>query len=100
MTGHDRLTDPGEHFPYKRDDATAALETPPEAGTHNHPGHWYTSAGIIDATGAYIAAQETLLRDGTPKAKTAYDRAAEDLVAARREHRASRAGTAIQAERS
>lgn len=86
-----RLRDEGEHFPYKREEALAALRTPPEEGTNNHPAHWYTSEEIIEASAAYVAAQEAYLRDtADAETRNAYDRAKEDLAEARRRHRRGR----------
>jgi len=86
-----RLDDPEEHFPYRRDDALAALREGPEPGTNNHPQHWYTSEQIIEATAAYVAAQQAHLEDITDDAKReAYRNAASDLDIARGLHRSGR----------
>lgn len=86
-----RLRDPDDHFPYQRDRAMSALREPPEEGTNNHPGHWYISEQIIEATDAMIAAQEAHLQNlDDADVKAAYMHAQNELVAARQAHRAGR----------
>lgn len=95
----DRLTDPGEHFPYKLGDALAALESSPAPGTRNHPESWYTSRRIIHASDAYVSAQERLLLNpGDPAVLQAYRDAKAELLAARAEHRADRTTPTIGAD--
>jgi hypothetical protein len=94
-----RLTDPDDHFPYKRGDALAALATPPAAGTRNHPEHWYTSEEIIAASDAYIDAQAALLAaPGKADVAAAYAEAKQALLDARAAHRVGRVGFTIGAD--
>ena len=86
-----RLADPDEHFnTWDRQSALDALNTPPEAGTNNHPPHWYTSEAIIEATDAYIVAQQDYLANPGDATKEAYEQAKRDLSEARRLHRQGR----------
>lgn len=92
--GAARLADPDDHFPYKTADAKAALKRKdmgPDADTKKDvAGLDFTSARIIEATDAYIAAQAAVLENPTPGTRSAYEAAADDLVAARRTHRRER----------
>jgi hypothetical protein len=85
-----QLADPDSHFPYKREQVLDALHTPPAEGTNNHPEHWYTSEAIIDASAAYVQAQEAYLKDPGDATKEAYNEAARGVVAARQAHRRGR----------
>ncbi len=92
-----RLADPGEHFPYKREDVAALLAENPPAGPAGKGDDSkrvsdYTSKRIIAATGAYIAAQEAYLQDPGDVTLADYQEKADDLVAARRAHRRRRGG--------
>ena len=66
-----RLNDPGEHFPYKHDDAV-------EAGL---------PADIADASQRYIAAQQAYLESPGDGTRADYEAAKTELVAARQAHR-------------
>lgn len=88
-----RLADPDEHFPYKTADAKAALKRrmAPDASTKDDvTGADYTSTRIIEASEAYVTAQEAYLSDPSRANRSAYEAARDDLVAARRTHRRSR----------
>jgi hypothetical protein len=88
-----RLADPNEHFPYKTSDARAAMRrkmAPDEAVKDDVTGADFTSARIIEASEAYVTAQAAYLADPTPAKKVTLDAAADDLVAARKNHRRAR----------
>lgn len=90
-----RIDNPDEHFPYKREVALRALETPPDPGTNNHPEDRYTSEQIIEASAAYVAAQEKVLENPNVENRRAYRKAAEALAVARQEHRADRVSVRV-----
>lgn len=90
-----RVSDPGEHFPYKAAEARALMSKNPAMG----PGgpkdgrvraEDVMSKRIADASEAYIAAQKHFLLDPTGANQELYDAAKDDLVAARRAHRRTR----------
>lgn len=96
-----RLADPDEHFPYKLDAALAAIDEggPMGPGIPGGPdGNQdssreigdYLTAAIAQASAAYVAAQETYLRDRTPDTLAEYQRARDELVATRLDHRQNR----------
>jgi hypothetical protein len=90
-----RLNDPDEHFPYKQDVARALLDEDPPAGPNGpddasrHVSD-YISGDIIDATAAYVAAQQAYLEDRSLANRDAYHAARDELVAARLDHRVNR----------
>ena len=77
-----RLADPGEHFPYKRDDAV-------DAGL---------PAKLADATAAYVDAQQAYLEDPSEDNRDAYHAARDELVASRMDYRGNTAPTATTQE--
>jgi hypothetical protein len=97
-----RLADPGEHYPYKRDEATRLLREngpmgpgDPETGLNGADDDRvrvedFTSQDIIDRSAALVQTQEAFLRDPGDATKADYDQAKVDLVAARQAHRAGR----------
>lgn len=93
---HARLHDPGEHFPYKLDDALTAAGADVPAGPRGPDdesamGIDFMTAAIAQASAGYVAAQAAHLSDPSdPDAKADYDAAAAVLVAARCEHRTYR----------
>lgn len=91
----EQLDHPDSHFPYKKEQALEALQSPPDPDTNNHPEHWYTSEPIIQASADYIEAQQALLE------ARAADAAPEDVEAARLRERevADRLDAARQAHR-
>lgn len=88
MAQVDRLNDPGEHFPYKLDDALSAARTDPE----------HMSEGIARASAAMVAAQATYLENPTDENRETYLSAQETLVGARQDHRAGRVTIGITAD--
>ena len=90
-----QLNDPGEHFPYKQGAATSLLEANPPAGP-NGPGDTtrrisdYISQAIIDASAAYVAAQQAYLEDPSQENREAYHACRDELIAARIDHRTGR----------
>lgn len=103
-TFEERLSDPLSHFPYKHDEASegAARE---EMRRGLEAGH--TDEAIedsvnlaqaeIDATAAYVEAQETYFRDPTPENRQAEREAAAELQEARRKRREAREDEALAA---
>ena len=91
------LDDPDGHFPYKADAARSALAAEPDPDTNNHPESWYTSEGIISASERYVQAQAEYLTNPGDGTRALMDRAAQDLIAARRDHRSTRQGVGVQA---
>lgn len=96
-----RLSDPGEHFPYKHDAVIAFIRAgqPMGPGIPDGPdgefdesrsvGDYITEA-IADASRDYIDAQAALLTDPSSSNRAAYDAARDRLVAARLDHRQNR----------
>jgi hypothetical protein len=87
--------DPGEHFPYKHDDAWALREENPPAGPLGPDDDRlrvedYISFDIIDASSAYVAAMADYLEAPSEAKYDAYHAARDELVAARLDHRSSR----------
>lgn len=92
-----RLADPGEHFPYKHDAVTALLDENPAAGPNGDDDDSrhvsdFISRRIVDASQAYIEAQQAYLKDPGDATLAAYQEATDDLVSARRAHRRKRGG--------
>ncbi len=98
-----RLADPDEHFPYKHDVVTELLadpQTPMGSGVPDaHDGtddrsrtiSDYMSQGIADATRDYVQAQTDYLSDPeNDDARTGYEAARDQLIAARLDHRENR----------
>lgn len=93
-----QLADPESHFPYKRDQALAALQADLDPASNNHPEHWYTSEQIIEAAARYTDAQQALLEvqasgesaEDLEAARLREREAANELVAARQQHRRGR----------
>lgn len=90
-----RLSDPGEHFPYKHAEALALLEEDPPYGPDGEDDDRlrvsdYLSREIADATNAYVNAQAAYLADAGDGTRAAYSAAKEALVAARQAHRVNR----------
>jgi hypothetical protein len=95
------LSDPGSHFPYKRDAVQEVLDANPNMGP-GVPGEAegadddsrtvadYMTEAIADASEAYVTAQAAYLKDGTDESRSAYDAARDQLQAARLDHRARR----------
>lgn len=94
MLAESRLADPDEHFPYKDADAKAALKRKnmgPDAGEKEDvTGADFLSQRIVEASSAFIAAQEAYLREPTAASHSAMEAAQDDLIAARRTHRRGR----------
>jgi hypothetical protein len=92
----DRLNDPLEHYPYKHAEATALREENPPAGQRGPDDDSvmisdYISHPIIDASAAMVEAQKKMLLDPeSSDAYRAYKASQEELVDARRRHRANR----------
>lgn len=92
------LDDSGSHFPYKREEALAALRGEIDQDTNNHPTHWYTSETIIEATAKYVEAQQALLEaqaagaddEDVEAARLTERDAARELGEARAQHRRGR----------
>lgn len=99
-----RLTDPGEHFPYKHDAVTSLIEENPPAGPMGEDDarvrvRDFISQPIADATRDYVNAQSAYLKKPGEDTKAGYDVARDLLVDARRRHRKDRDGFAITAFR-
>lgn len=97
-----RLTDPGEHFPYKHDVVTALIAENPPAGPMGEDDarvrvRDFTSQQIADATRDYVDAQAGYLARPGEDTKAAYEVARDILVEARRRHRQGRDGFAVTA---
>jgi len=74
----ERLEDPLSHFPYKHDEALTAVGDDPAARAE------------VDATAAYVAAQEAYLRDPSEETRADEREAAQALQDVRRERRQAR----------
>lgn len=90
-----RLTDPGEHFPFKIKAARdlVAKDTPMgPAGPKDTSvtAQDFMTERIAEASKAYVDAQAAYLANSTPSSRERYDMARDDLIAARRAHRRSR----------
>lgn len=99
-----RLTDPGEHFPYKHEAISALIAENPPAGPMGEDDarvrvRDFTSQPIADATRDYVDAQAAYLKAPGEETKAAYDVARDLLVDARRRHRKGRDGFAVTAFR-
>lgn len=93
--GAARVADPDEHFPYKLAAAEGVLKRKTPMGPDGPKdasvtGEDFTSRRIVEATAAYVAAQEAYLLDGSAVNREAFQAATDDLVAARRAHRRTR----------
>lgn len=99
-----RLSDPGEHFPYKRAEVDALIEENPPMGPGMPDGQEgvddrsreavdFTSSGIAAATEDYVNAQAAYLKDPDDDNRSEYDAARDRLQAARLDHRVNRANT-------
>ncbi len=94
-----RLADPDEHYPYKTADAKSALKRkdmgPDSATKKDVTGADFLSERIVEASAAYIEAQaDWIANPESLGARSAYDAARDDLVAARRTHRRARVDAA------
>jgi hypothetical protein len=108
--GRARLADPGEHFPYKREAARAAIEDDtapakvwvwdPRNGLvpRDRPTADFLPEAVADATEAYVTAQAAYLADPGAGTKTGYEAARDALVAARQVHRRGRATHGVAAD--
>jgi hypothetical protein len=96
-----RLADPDEHFPYKHEEALAALDADTPMGPGTPDGidgaadtsrtiADYLTRAIVDASAAYVAAQEAYLRDRNEDTLAEYERTRDELVATRLDHRQNR----------
>jgi hypothetical protein len=96
LVANARLADPNDHFPYKKADARAAIAADMSPDPRNKDidvtGEDVMSDRIADASAAYVDAQAAMLADPNPSNVAAYERARDELIAARREHRAGRVG--------
>jgi hypothetical protein len=97
---YDRLNDPGEHFPYKHEVASALVADNPAMGPDGPDddrarAEDFLSPDIVDRTAAYIAAQADYLRDPGDATSEMQAQAAAELVAARQAHRANRPATPV-----
>lgn len=93
--GEARVSDPGEHFPYKFKAVQSLLSKdapmgPEGADDDSASAKDFTSERIAFCSAAYIAAQKAWLLDPSPGNHSAYEAAKDDLVAARRTHRRGR----------
>lgn len=84
-TGEERIADPLSHFPYKYNRAMAAA------------GGDLDAEAEVDATAAYVEAQEAYLRTPSEETRAAERAAAQALQAARRARREAREALAQQA---
>lgn len=90
-----RLDDPDDHYPYKHEHARRLLDEGERFGPNGPDDRSVEitdvlTPTIVDATAAYVAAQEAFVASQTPEDRTAYRAARDALTAARREHRANR----------
>lgn len=91
------VADPAGHFPYKADVAHALVADNPPMGPDGDAddrvrAEDFLTAELVDATDAYVRAQEDYYRDPGEGTLDLMNQAAEDLVAARQAHRANRVG--------
>lgn len=91
------LDDPAGHYPYKAGKARALLKRNPPAGPDGADDDRarvedFLSVDIVDATDVYVQAQVDYLRDPGDGTRELMDQAAQELVDARRAHRANRGG--------
>lgn len=89
------LADPAGHFPYKQAAALALVEENPPAGPDGPDDDRvrvedFLTTDLIEATDAYVSAQEDYYRDPGEGTLDLMNQAAADLVAARQKHRANR----------
>jgi hypothetical protein len=101
-TFEERLADPLGHFPYKLDEAHAGVEREVRRQVNAlelHDAQVQDSlttalvdlaAGVVDATAAYVAAQEAYLRGPSDETRRAEREAANALTVERRDRRAAR----------
>lgn len=92
-----RLNDPGEHFPYKIDDAIAASRSsamgPQGPDDDSVMGEDFLTEELARLTEAYVIAQGKYLASLTDDdLRSAYQAAAAALAAGRRAHRINRQG--------
>lgn len=98
----DRIGDPDGHYPYKYDEAME-LDLDAPAGNAG-PGDRskvlgdYISPEIIEATAAYVSAQEAYVLDPGDGTRAAYEGTRDELIAARQTHRQGRVGTTTTVE--
>jgi len=95
-----RLTDPGEHFPYKYEVASALIAENPPMGPNGPDddavrAEDFMSQPIADATDDYIGAQAAYLADPGDGTAAAYETAKQTLQAARAAHRVNRGGVTV-----
>jgi hypothetical protein len=105
LLGQARLSDPGEHFPYKHADISALIAENPPMGPDGPDDERvraedFTSQEIADATKVYIDAQAEYLTDRGDATREAYEQAKRNLVEARQAHRANRTGMVVNAVRA
>lgn len=96
-----RVGHPDEHFPYKRDAVEQALAENAPAGPDGPDDDSrrvadFVSVPLIDATAAYVAAQEKHLTEPSADNAREYKATAENLRAARQFHRRNRVTDAGQ----
>lgn len=101
-TGEERIADPLSHFPYKQDEAHAGavrelrrqvrmLELPDEQAEQAlFDALLPFAADQVDATAAYVAAQEAYFREPSGDTRAAERAAADQLTEARRAYRDGR----------
>lgn len=101
-TFEERLADPLSHFPYKHDDARegAAREEMRRGLEAGHTDEMIEDSinlahDEVDATAAYVEAQEAYFRDPTPERRQAEREAAAELQEARRKRREVREDEAL-----
>jgi hypothetical protein len=108
-TFEERLNDPLSHFPYKRDEAhtgaardvrrfVRSLELDDETEQSLIEALLPFAAGQVDATAAYVAAQQAYLRDPSDETRAEERACANDLAVVRREYREARARLAAQVQ--
>lgn len=103
------VDDDNSHFPYKLDDALAAVTADAPAGPGGPDDDRvrtgdFLNAEIAEASAAYVAAQSAYFTGGTVEAFGAMQEAANALVRARQAHREGRGEgmtvTAVRAPRA
>lgn len=90
-----RLTDPGEHFPYKLDDVTSLVDENPPMGPRGPDDSSFLAEDfmtqeIAAASKDYVDAQAAYLSDPGDATRAAYENAKDHLVTVRQEHRVNR----------
>lgn len=100
-----RTNDPDDHFPYKLDTVLAAVEENAPAGPEGGDDtramtRDFMSESIARCSAAYIEAQARYLKDpGNAEFKSVYQTQRDELIDARRRHRANRSGATVVAVR-